>query len=124
MTRSRYQRWTIVLGLVAMLGAVLAVPASALAASSKTLNPAALAPAAVAPAAMTDGDMPCHKRMPGCPDPCPDMASCIVKCLKSQSPLPETVILEAPALQGVPVPAPQAFMEPSDLPRLLRPPIA
>jgi hypothetical protein len=114
MTQTRYQRWTLILGLIAMLGAVLAVPAAALAATAK------------APSSETavSSDMPCHKRLPDCPKPCPDLASCIVKCLKTQTPAPDAIELLVPCHQAPPAPAPQSLMEPTDLPRLLRPPIA
>jgi hypothetical protein len=114
MTQTRYQRWSLILGLIAMLGAVLAVPAAALAATAN------------APSSETavSSDMPCHKRLPDCPKACPDLASCIVKCLKTQTPAPDAIELLAPKHEAPPAPAQQALLKPTDLPPILRPPIA
>lgn len=67
-----------VLGMVAMLGALIAVPlttASALALSKPSAAPHAMAP-----------EMPCHKPVKPCPHcpqkVCADMANCLVKCFQ------------------------------------------
>ena len=76
-----FQRWFVVLGMIAMLGALIAMPLTstyALAvAGAKTTTTAAM------------DEMPCHKPAKPCPHcpqkVCPDMGSCLVKCFQSLS---------------------------------------
>lgn len=113
-TRKLAHHLVIVLGMLAMLGTVLVVPASALA----TL-------ANVAPAASgAVDDAPCHEPCRHCPKACFDMMGCLLKCFSPAVPLPAAAVLgrmvpdahlraaTASALCDIPVPP------------LLRPPIA
>jgi hypothetical protein len=74
-----FQRWFVVLGMLAMLSALIAAPMS---------STYALAMTGAAPAATSEAmaDMPCHqpaKRCPNCPQKvCPDMGTCMVKCFQ------------------------------------------
>ncbi|WP_439542584.1 hypothetical protein [Hyphomicrobium sp.] len=78
-----YHRWFVLLGMVAMLGALVAMPLSntyALAMAGKSHTPSAAQ------------DMPCHnpsapKPCPDCPQKgCPDMSTCMVKCFQQLVP--------------------------------------
>ena len=76
-----FQRWFVVLGMVAMLGALIAMP------MTSTYAFAMAGAKTTATAAM--GEMPCHKPAKPCPDcpqkVCPEMGSCLVKCFQPLS---------------------------------------
>ena len=111
-----YHRLSAMLGMVAMLGALIAVP---IAAST------ALAMAGPMTATAAADEMPCHKPAKNptkhCPD-CPDMGTCLVKCFQ-----PLSALVAETSLLGVVV-APRVLPEPSQIapgsliPPLLRPP--
>jgi hypothetical protein len=109
-------RLSVVLGMIAMLGALIALPLT---------TSMALAMSAPTAASSTADEMPCHKaaKKPAkpCPD-CPDVGTCLVKCLQPLSAL----IAEAGhpgvgAISCVP-PAPSVTAAGSLIPPLLRPP--
>jgi hypothetical protein len=82
-----YHRLSAVLGMVAMLGALIALPMT---------TSMALAMAAPTAASSTAGEMPCHKpaQKPAkhCPD-CADMGTCLVKCFQPlASPLADATL--------------------------------
>ena len=109
-----FLRWSAILGMLAMLGAVLAVPAGAMAAMTTALP---------AMSGSHDG-MPCKKPCPECPKPCSDMGACMVKCFKSVAP-----VLELTRAAPLEVYVPRQAAHPRDfgttsVPPLLRPPIA
>lgn len=119
-----YHRWFVLLGLLAMIGALLSMPLAATYAYAMS-GKASVSTSDAMPA---QGDeMPCHKKMkkpcPNCPQKvCPEMGSCLVKCFQplpapvSEAGLRGDVIADrvAPAIYAVP---------PSSLiPPLLRPP--
>ncbi len=79
-TTRLYHRWFALLGMVAMLGALVAMPSS---------NTYAVGMAGKFDAAQSAADeMPCHKPSapmpcPDCPQKvCPDMSTCLVKCFQ------------------------------------------
>ncbi len=102
--------------MIAMLGALVAVPMT---------TSMALAMSAPTVASSTADEMPCHnaakKPAKPCPD-CPDVGTCLVKCLQPLS----AVVAETGRL-GVVVtscvlPAPNEISAGSLIPPLLRPP--
>ncbi|MGO4681915.1 hypothetical protein [Hyphomicrobium sp. 2TAF46] len=123
MTKRLFQRWFAVLGMIAMLGAVMAMPLTAtyaFAMSGKSETSAKMAMTAKADA------MPCHKPMkhcPSCPQKvCPEMGSCLVKCFQTlQQPVAEAWLQRDVIDQRV-MPAPTRVTPGSLIPPLLRPP--
>ncbi|RUO99853.1 hypothetical protein [Hyphomicrobium sp.] len=77
------QRWLVVLGMVAMFGALISMPLA---------STYALAMAGAKTTATTMSEMPCHnpaKHCPDCPQKvCPEMGNCLVK---SFQPLPQPI---------------------------------
>lgn len=139
--RRLYQRWFLALGMLAMLGAVVAVPVSSTyalgMATSQHGAAAAHAGQHAKHAAMDQHtrhasgakqDMPCHKPVKHCPNcpqnACPDLGNCLVKCFQQLSP-PQA---EAQLLGIIPrarvAPAPSRVSASSLIPPLLRPPSA
>jgi len=115
--KCRYHRWFVVLGMVAMLGALIATPMTT--ASALTMAGQAHVSAAL-------DAMPCNKHVnpcPNCPQKmCHDMGTCLVNCLQPLS----SPVAEA-SLQGVVtttrvLPAPPQVATASLIPPLLRPP--
>lgn len=123
--RSRiYRRWCLVLGMIAMLGAVLSVPLSAAHAFQLAASHDAQQTAAV------KQDMPCHNHKPvkadhcpNCPQKtCPDLGSCLVKCFQQLTPLPVDVRLQADMGRDRIPPAAAHESAGTLTPQLLRPP--
>jgi hypothetical protein len=111
-----FQRWFAVLGMVAMLGAIIVVPAAS-----------ALTTAGTASAASVGmGDMPCHNPAKPCPDcpkkSCPSMGACLVKCFQALSPLPTGARLDRVTVSSRVFPVPSQVPAGSLVPPLLRPP--
>lgn len=112
-----YHRLSVVLGLVAMLGALIALPMTTASALAMSKPMAAHA---------TAHEMPCHKPAKPCPHcpqkVCPDMGNCLVKCFQ---PLYSPV-----ADEGLPITMVNSRLSPglsqvasdSLIPPLLRPP--
>ncbi len=113
-----FQRWFVVLGMVAMLGALIVMPLTstyALAMSGTTLA-----------TSMAMDDMPCHKPGKSCPDSpqkaCPNMVACLVKCFQPLSAPVAEARLHDPVLSSRMLPAPPQVAAGSLVPPLLRPP--
>lgn len=111
------QRWFLVLGVLAMLGAVFVFPVtSAFAATNAT-----------SAGSMSMGDTPCHKPLKPCPEcpqkSCPNMAACLVKCFQNLSALPTEVRLDRKTVSARVLPPPSLVTASSLIPPLLRPPI-
>jgi hypothetical protein len=111
-----YHRLSAVLGMVAMLGALIALPMTtsiALAMSSPTA------------ASSTAGEMPCHKpaKKPAkhCPG-CPDMGTCLVKCFQPLSALVAETGRLGVVVTSCVLPEPSQIAAGSLIPPLLRPP--
>jgi hypothetical protein len=110
----------VVLGMIAMLGALVAVPLS----STYALSMAGKFHAAQSAA----DEMPCHKPSaptpcPDCPQKvCPDMSTCMVKCFQQLVPplTGEQLALEMSASRLMPASSPVAAS--TLVPPLLRPP--
>lgn len=123
MTKRSFQRLFEVLGVVAMLGAVMTMPLTATDAFAMSSTAAASAKMAMSGQA---GEMPCHKTSKHCPDcpqkVCPEMGSCLVKCFQSvPAPLTATAFHRDVMGNRVP-PAPALVTAGSLIPPLLRPP--
>lgn len=118
-----YQRWFAVLGMLAMLGALISMPLTAT---------YALAMAGTQPgshhmtATDTKSDSPCHRPMKSCPECpqkiCPEMGSCLVKCFQPLPPPISEAGLQGDAMVGRVAPLPVAVTVGSLIPPLLRPP--
>lgn len=119
MRKRIYHRWFVVLGMLAMLGALVAMP--------MTSTFAMAVGAAYADQSSAD-EMPCHRpakpaHCPNCPQKmCPDMGTCLAKCFQQLVP---------PLTGGMPLgllvaaklaPEPSAVAASSLVPPLLRPP--
>lgn len=117
-----FQRCSAVLGVLAMLGALLVAPVS---------TPMALAMVSsmghVQAAAASD-EMPCHKpakpkHCPGCPQKmCADMTACLAKCFQALSAPVTQAHLHGLAPSSVILPGPARASDGSLIPPLLRPP--
>jgi hypothetical protein len=119
-----FQRWFVVLGMVAMFGALMAVPMTASYALAMAGKTAATVSKVSMPAAAAE--MPCHKPMKHCPDcpqkVCPEMGSCLLKCFQT---LPQSVAearLQRDVIDQRVMPAPTRVTPGSLIPPLLRPP--
>jgi hypothetical protein len=113
-----FHRWFAVLGMVAMLGALVAMPMTTSIAFAKA-GPMTSASAAA-------HLMPCHKPLSPCPDcpqkACPDMSTCLAKCFQPlSSPITEANRYGTVAIARVPL-APSQVATDSLIPPLLRPP--
>jgi hypothetical protein len=111
-----YHRWFVVLGMVAMLGALVSVP------MTTSMVVAMAGPMAAAAA----GEMPCHKPAKPCPDcpqkGCPEMGSCLVKCFQPLSPPIAEARLQGMVASSRVLPAASQVSAESLVPPLLRPP--
>ena len=116
------------LGMLAMLGAVLSVPLS----TAHALQLQTTAAQHVEHAASTEGDVPCHghevvktehKHCPDCPQKtCPDLGSCLAKCAQQLPLLPVGVRVQAGIVRHHILPAPAQESAGTLTPQLLRPP--
>lgn len=112
-----YHRLSAVLGMIAMLGALIALPMT---------TQIALAMSGPMVAKSTAHEMPCHKPAkpcPNCPEKvCPDMGTCLVKCFQPlASPLAETTLPQSTVSLRV-SPGLSQTTSGSLIPPLLRPP--
>ena len=109
------------LGVVAMLGALIALP------MTTSMALAMSAPTAASPTAdkMTADEMPCHKpaKSPAkqCPD-CADMGTCLVKCFQPLSALVAETGRLGVVVTSCVLPEPSQIAAGSLIPPLLRPP--
>jgi len=92
MKRAWSQRWPFILGMIAMLGQFLAVPASTAAAIAQ----APRAAAALLGHDVSPGGRHCPDCPPECPKACPEMAACVLTCFPSAAPPPTAGQLAAP----------------------------
>ena len=113
-----YHRWFIVLGLIAMFGAVITMPLTATYAMAK---------AAAMSSAGAMGDMPCHNAAKHCPDcpqkVCPELGTCLMKSFQSLFQLVASTPLHRPLVTMRVLPAPPQVADDLVIPPLLRPPI-
>jgi len=123
-----YQRWHAVLGIIAMLGALISAPVSSTMALAMT---AAAAPVQHTAASMPE--MPCHghkavkkaKTCPSCPEgACPDLAGCLMKCAQPLASPVSHAVLMRDVMRPRLVPMPARVSASSLIPPLLRPPSA
>ncbi len=81
-----FQRLFAMLGMLAILAALVAVPASATNVSAMTTGQKSATSGDLSMAALAD-EMPCHKtakHCPNCPQKvCPELGSCLIKCFQS-----------------------------------------
>ncbi len=123
MMKRLFQRWFAVLGMVAMLSALVAMPLTATYAFAMSGNTTASAKMAMSGQA---DEMPCHKAGKHCPDCpqkfCPEMANCLVKCFQPLSPPLSDAALYRDIFSDRVAPAPALVTAGSLIPPLLRPP--
>ncbi len=128
MLRSLLHRWCLILGIMAMVSALVSVPASAAsvfaAMGTGTNTPQSTHHGMSASA--TEAPMPCKvamKHCPHCPQKiCPELAGCGVKCFQAFSPLPAEEHLMGEILRERLAPGRASVTAGSLIPPLLRPP--
>ena len=106
-------RCFVVLGLLAMVSALAAIPAGMALASSKA-EMAALADSA--------DDMPCDHPCPGCAKPCPDMGHCLLKCFRQLSSAPAQAGVQGHYVRDLIPAGLSRRVSEAPIPPLLRPP--
>jgi hypothetical protein len=116
--RQRFaKRWFFALGMLAMLGMLLAVPVS---------SNAALAMSAQAVSADAASEMPCHEPAKPCPEcppkGCPGTAACLAKCASAMPSLVSDHVLDAETQPGAIPPGFARVAKTLTTPPLLRPP--
>jgi len=122
-----FQRWFVVLGMVAMFGALLSMPVTATYAFAMAGQASAMATGdhAMDTASMPK-DMDCAKaakHCPNCPQKfCPEMGSCLVKCFQPLSPPAAEARLRGVVRSERVMPTPSRVTVSSLIPPLLRPP--
>jgi hypothetical protein len=126
-TRPLY-RWSLVLSLLALFGALAAVPLANTYALAMTATAQVGTPSNETRQASsgTTAALPCHKPgqpCPNCPQKvCPDMSTCLVKCFQTLAPLVAEARLYV-TMRGLRMPqAPQQASHDTSIPPLLRPP--
>ncbi|MBY0560107.1 MAG: hypothetical protein K2Q04_09670 [Hyphomicrobium sp.] len=124
MTNRLFQRWFVVLGMVAMFGALISMPMTATYALAMSGQTSATS-GDMSMLAAAD-EMPCHnpmKHCPHCPQKvCPEMGSCLVKCFQ---PMPQPIAearLQRDSVGQRVMPSPTRVTASSLIPPLLRPP--
>jgi hypothetical protein len=108
-------RWFVGLGVLAMLMALVAIPAGVALASGKS---------DMAAMSASSDDMPCNHPCPGCVKPCPDMGSCLMKCFQPLSQIPAQAIVERHPVRNLVAPGASQRIAEAPIPPLLRPPSA
>jgi hypothetical protein len=116
------QRWSLILGLLAMLGAGVVVPMTATHAAAKPRMTSTSSMSVATEA------MPCHKPAnpcPNCPQKgCPDMgASCLVKCSQLVATPAAVALTYTPVMRSRLASPPRQAVSGTLTPPLLRPPI-
>ena len=132
--RKIYERWCVVLGMVAMLGALVAVPLSASTAIAMAVaHDAHQAVAGKVGSIAEKKEMPCHgqksaakiKHCPNCPDKaCPDLGNCLIKCFQQMTAPVSYAHLLGDVVHARVAPSPSRVNASSLIPPLLRPPSA
>jgi hypothetical protein len=106
-------RWFVAFGVLAMLAALVAIPAGIALASAKS-DMLAMAGAA--------DEMPCDHPCPGCAKPCPDMGSCLMKCFQPLSNAPVQASVQRYYVHDLIPPGLSQRIAEAPIPPLLRPP--
>ena len=106
-------RWFVALGVLAMLMALVAIPAGIALASAKP---------DMAAMSASSNDMPCNHPCPGCAKPCPDMGSCLLKCFQPLSNAPVQASVQRNGVQDLVLPGLSRRISEAPIPPLLRPP--
>ena len=106
-------RWFVALGVLAMVMALVAIPAGIALASAKS---------DMAAMAGSSDDMPCNHPCPGCAKPCPDMGSCLMKCFQPLSNAPAQAIVQRYHVHDLIPPGLSQRIAEAPIPPLLRPP--
>ena len=101
------------LGVLAMVLALVAIPAGIALASAKSDM--------LAMAGNSD-DMPCHHPCPGCAKPCPDMGSCLFNCFQPLSNAPLPASLRTQSVRDLIPPGLSRRISEASIPPVLRPP--
>ena len=111
--KNTLHRCFVVLGVIAMVLALVAVPAGIALASAKS---------DMTTMAGSSDEMPCDHPCPGCAKPCPDMGSCLLKCFQplANSPMEARALVRS-VRQLVPPGLSRRTSE-APIPPLLRPP--
>jgi hypothetical protein len=122
-----FQRWFLVLGMVAMFGALLSMPMTSTYAFAMSGQSAAMgADSHDTSIASMSKDMDCAKpahHCPNCPQKfCPAMGSCLVKCFQPLSPPAAEARLQGVVPSERVMPTPSRITASSLTPPLLRPP--
>ncbi len=127
MRNSSRQRWSAILGLIAMFGVIFAVPAITMAAVAKAMpantSSQTTSSQTVTHAVSHDG-MACEKPCNSCPAPCGDLANCMLKCFQTPGPLPISGLFERLDISTLVQPVPATVHSDTSIPPLLRPPSA
>jgi hypothetical protein len=117
MRRRFAKRWFSVLGMMAMLGMLLAVPVSSNAALAMSVQAVSVAAA---------GEMPCHEPAKPCPEcppkGCPGTAACLAKCANTVPSLVPDHVLDAATEPSAIPPGLARVAKTLITPPLLRPP--
>jgi hypothetical protein len=106
-------RWFVALGVLAMVMALVAIPAGIALASAK-FDMAAMS--------ASSDDMPCNHPCPGCAKPCPDMGSCLLKCFQQLSNAPTQPSVHGHSVRDLIPPGLSRRISEAPIPPLLRPP--
>ena len=106
-------RWFVALGVIAMVTALVAIPAGIALASAKSDMTAM---------AGSSDEMPCDHRCPGCAKPCIDMGSCLLKCFQPLANAPMQARAQAHSVRQLVPPGLSRRTSEALIPPLLRPP--
>jgi hypothetical protein len=106
-------RWFVALGVLAMLMALVAIPAGIALASAKS---------DMAAMSGSSDDMPCNHPCPGCAKPCPDMGSCLLNCFQPLSNAPVEAGVQRHSVRDLIPPGLSRMIAEAPIPPLLRPP--
>ena len=108
-----FHRWFVALGVLAMVMALVAIPAGIALASAKS---------DMAAMSASSDEMPCNHPCPGCAKPCPDMGSCLLKCFQQLSNAPVQPGMQAHNVRDLIAPGLSRRISEAPIPPLLRPP--
>jgi hypothetical protein len=103
----------VALGVLAMVVALVAIPAGIALAAAKSDT---------ADMTASSDDMPCQHPCPGCAKPCPDMGSCLMKCFQPLSQVPAQVVVDRHPARDLIAPSVSERITATLIPPLLRPP--
>jgi hypothetical protein len=103
----------VALGVLAMLMALVAIPAGIALVSAKS---------DMAAMSASSDDMPCNHPCPGCAKPCPDMGTCLLKCFQPLSNAPVQASVQSYSVRDLIPPGLSRRTREAPIPPLLRPP--